>query len=284
MWQPATYPDNVGMTSDPPTPRVTLLTEIAALVTPATRPILVGIDGLDGAGKSWFADELAQVLASRTHDLSIVRSSVDYFHHEQTYRHALGRTAETVWNRSFDYRTMRCELLDPWLRGAGSSYRFAWRDLTTDALVDTPAQRVPERGMLLVDGVFIQRPELVDVWDVTIFVDVPFAVSAARMARRDGSTPDPDAPEHRRYADAQRHYLAACDPAGRADIVVDNTDLERPVLTHPTAHPTTRSAADSEGGVPPGWQADGEWWARTVRVRAGDTDLVTSVDRLTPPE
>lgn len=276
------------MTPAPPTPRAALLTQIAALLSPATRPILVGIDGVDGAGKTWLADELAQVLADRAPDLPVVRSSVDYFHHEQAFRHSLGRTAETVWNRSFDYRTMRRELLDPWLRGAGSSYRCAWRDVATDALVGAPLERVPEQGVLVVDGVFIQRPELVDVWDVTIFVDVPLAVTAARMARRDDGAPDPEAPEQRRYADAQRHYLAACDPAGIADIVVDNTDLERPTLTHPAPHPAPRSAphsaSHSEDGIPLGWRADGDWWARTVRVRAGDTDLATSVDLLSPPD
>jgi uridine kinase len=52
-----------------------------------------------------------------------------------------------------------------------------------------------------------------------------------RMAARDGLSPEPDHPEQQRYLDAQRLYRDACRPRESADIVVDNTDLERPILT-----------------------------------------------------
>lgn len=63
-----------------------------------------------------------------------------------------------------------------------------------------------------------------------VFLDVPFEVSVPRMARRDGTPPDPGHPAQVRYVDGQRLYLRACDPRGRADVVVDNSDLEAPRL------------------------------------------------------
>ena len=88
--------------------------------------------------------------------------------------------------------------------------------------------------MLLVDGIFLQRPELADVWDAALWVDVPFAVSVPRGNARfgDGHDPDPEAESNRRYVEGQRLYLAAADPRARATWVLDNTDLDRPVL-HP---------------------------------------------------
>ena len=86
---------------------------------PPGRPVLVVVDGADGTGKTVFADDLAPLLPRA------VRASVDDFHHPRSHRHALGRTGETVWERSFDYVAVRRELLDPWRRGAGAVARAA---------------------------------------------------------------------------------------------------------------------------------------------------------------
>jgi uridine kinase len=211
---------------------------------------LVAVDGADGVGKTWFADELAEVL--RGDDRPVVRASVDDFHHPRSHRHAFGRTGSTVWTRSFDYRALRRELLDPWLAGAGASYRCRWHDLATDALVDEQPASVPERGVLLVDGVFAQRAELRPCWDLVLYLNAPDEVRLARLAARDGVSPDPDHPDQRRYLDAQRLYRAAADPLGSADVVVDQSDLDEPVLV--------------AGGVPSGWTADGDSVVRTLRT------------------
>ena len=97
--------------------RLAVLARVADALPDLDRPLLVAVDGGDGAGKTWFADELATVLADR--DRVVVRASVDDFHHPRSHRHELGRTGETVWARSFDYRALRRELLDPWCVGPG---------------------------------------------------------------------------------------------------------------------------------------------------------------------
>ena len=55
-----------------------------------------------------------------------------------------------------------------------------------------------------------------------------FAVSAARMARRDGSDPDPEAASNRRHVEGQRIYLREDAPERRAAVIVENDDLEAP--------------------------------------------------------
>jgi len=188
------------------------------------RPALVAVDGPDGAGKTVLADELASLVPGA------VRASLDDFHHPRAHRHALGRTGETVWERGFDYVAVRRELLDPWRHGVGTPYRRRWHDLTTDAYVEpeVPAEVVPAGGVLIVDGVFAQRPELADAWHLVVYVDTAAEVRMARMAVRDGVSQDPDHPDQRRYLDAQRIYLARCAPVERAHVVVDNTLPERP--------------------------------------------------------
>jgi uridine kinase len=193
-------------------------------VSTLDRPALVAVDGPDGAGKTVLADELASLVPGA------VRGSLDDFHHPRAHRHALGRTGETVWDRGFDYAAVRRELLDPWRQGVGTPYRRRWHDLTTDARVEPeePPEVVPSGGVLIVDGVFAQRTELADAWHLVVYVDSVAEVRMARMATRDGVSPDPDHPDQRRYVDAQRIYLTRCTPVERAHVVVDNTDPERP--------------------------------------------------------
>jgi uridine kinase len=188
------------------------------------RPVLLAVDGPDGAGKTTFADDLAGSAPGRT----VVRASLDDFHHPRAHRHAEGRTGATVWARGFDYEAVRRELLDPWRRGAGASYRRRWHDLATDAGVDEAPGTVPDQGVLVADGVFAQRPELDGVWDLVVYVDASQPVRLSRMAARDGVPDDADHPDQRRYLDAQRIYLTRCRPRDRADVVVDNTEPAAP--------------------------------------------------------
>jgi uridine kinase len=204
--------------------RDTLLAELASRVSALDRPAVVAVDGGDGAGKTTLADELAVLVPGA------VRASIDDFHHPRAHRHALGRTAATVWARTFDLDALRRELLDPWRCGPGTPYRRRRHDLATDAYVDDPPDVVPADGVLVVDGVFAQRPELVDAWDLVVYVHADDAVRVARMAARDGVPDDPDHPDQRRYLDAQRLYQDRCRPSERADVVVDNSDPDVPVI------------------------------------------------------
>lgn len=186
--------------------------------------MLVAIDGADGAGKTVLADELEPLVPHA------VRASLDDFHQPRAFRHADGRTGTTVWERSFDLAAVRRELLDPWRRGAGSAYRRRWHDLATDRHVDAAYEHVPADGVLLVDGVFAQRPELADVWDLVVWVHADTHVRVARMAARDGVPDDAGHPDQRRYLEAQDIYDSLCSPGERADVLVDNTDPDAPVI------------------------------------------------------
>ena len=91
-------------------------------------------------------------------------------------------------------------------------------------------QLATDDAVLMVDGIFLHRPELRDAWDWSVFVRVPFATSVPRGASRGYGHPDPAHPSNQRYVEGQRLYLSACDPEGKADVVIDNTDLARPIV------------------------------------------------------
>ena len=93
-------------------------------------------------------------------------------------------------------------------------------DYRTDRAVDEAPTEVSAGDVVIVEGMFLHRDELIGTWDLSVFLDVPFAISVARMARRDGTSPDPDDTSVRRYVEGQRIYLAACRPRQRATHVV----------------------------------------------------------------
>lgn len=234
--------------------RLAVLVRVADGLPDLDRPVLVVVDGADGAGKTWFADDLAALLEQSGRP--VVRATVDDFHHPRAHRHELGRTGETVWTRSFDYRALRHQLLDPWCAGAGTTYRRRHHDLADDAAVDEPTAQVPERGVLVVDGVFAQRAELAGCWDLVVWLEVPDEERVRRMAERDGVPPDPDHPDQARYLDAQALYRAGADPVRSADLVVDNADPLRPSLVGTPV-------------VPAGWHRTPHGLRRVVTTDAG---------------
>jgi len=211
------------------TARDELLAAVAASV-PASgrgRAVRVAVDGRDGAGNTVFADELAAVL--RAGGRPVVRASGDGFHHPRAVRHRRGgRSAEGYWLDAYDHARLAAELLGPLGPGGSGWVRTAVHDVGTDAALDVAPVLVEPGAVLLLDGLFLHRDELVDFWDFSIYLQVDISVTFARMAVRDGTPPDPVDPVNARYAGAQRIYAAACDPATRAGLVIDNTALAAP--------------------------------------------------------
>lgn len=160
-----------------------------------------------------------------------MRASVDGFHHPATVRHRRGRDSPAgFFLDSYDYPAFRRLVLDPLAPGGDRRIRRAIHDVHREVAVDASAIEVPEGAVLVVDGIFLHRDELVDAWDLSIWLQVPFEVSIPRGAARGYGNPDPDAPENRRYVEGQRLYLRTCQPQRRATFVLDNTELDAPRL------------------------------------------------------
>jgi len=208
--------------------RLSVLDEVAARV-PYGEGVRVGVDGVDGAGKTVFADQLADRL--RAQGREVVRVSADDFHHVRAVRWRRGRdSAEGFFLDSYDLAALRDRVLDPLGPGGDRRYRSACHDLVTDQPLDPPARLAPPGAVLVLDGLFLHRPELVGCWAMSVFLRVGFVVSVARLAERDGGSPDPDDASVARYVQGQRRYLRTCVPEERADLVIDHDDVDAPVL------------------------------------------------------
>lgn len=202
--------------------------------------VLVGVDGVDGSGKTVLADELGEIL--RRAGSPTVRVSIDDFHHVQAVRYRRGRQSpEGFWLDSFNYARLHADVLAPLGPGGSRSYRTHGHDLASDRELRADPQVAAASSVVVIDGLFLHRDELAPVWDFSIFLDVPFEVTAQRMATRDGSPPDPTHPTLRRYVEGQRLYFAQCTPKQRASVVVDNTFFDAPRIVLPGVVPPHRS-------------------------------------------
>jgi len=195
------------------------------------RPAAVAVDGPDAAGKTTFADALVAPLESR--GAVVVRAGVDAFERPRAERHARGRfSAKGYYRDSFDYDALCRLLLDPLRSGvAPVLVRTRSFDLGADRPVAARPVPVPARGIVIVDGVFLQRPELAGRWDLTICLCVSEAESTRRALHRAGG----DSQELRRlqesrYLAAHRLYRDEADPESAADLLIDNEDPRTPVL------------------------------------------------------
>jgi uridine kinase len=196
---------------------------------PAGR-VIVGVDGVDGSGKTTFADSLAQVF--REDGSAVFRASMDDFHRPRVERYAMGRRSpEGFYRDSYDEATLRRVLIDPFrdAHTAGTTgFQLAAFDLARDAPVEARWVTAPQDAVLIVDGIFLQRPSLAEIWDRVVWLEVPWETAYARMARRDGTDPDPDAPSNARWRGGQQLYLDEVRPREAASFVIDNSDHANP--------------------------------------------------------
>ncbi len=209
--------------------RAAVVAEIADTVIALhpNRTVRVAVDGVDGAGKTVFADELAEAVAASGRPA--IRAGVDGFHNPQHVRHRRGRASpEGFFYDSYDYPLLRELLLDPLTAGAHARFRRAAFDHQTDRPIETPWERAATDAVLVFDGIFLHRPELRCYWDYSIFLQVGFDVSIPRGAQRGYGEPDPSAASNRRYVEGQTLYLHQCRPSDHASVVINNENLDAP--------------------------------------------------------
>lgn len=204
----------------------------------AAHPLRVAVDGIDAAGKTTLADELAAPLRARGRP--VIRASVDGFHRPRAQRYRRGAASpEGYYLDAFDPAAVCDALLLPLGPGGSRRYRRASFNFRTDRPVHASLEEAAADAVLVVDGVFLLRPELVAHWDYRIFVEVPFAVALERALRRDlalfGSAEAVRARYQQRYIPGQQLYFAAARPQQRADAIVRNEDPANPDLLLPDA-------------------------------------------------
>ncbi len=170
--------------------------------------VVVGIDGPDAAGKTTLADGLAVALGN-----AAVRVAVDDFLRPREVRYRRGELSpEGYYRDSVDE-----DALATVIRGFRETRGGAGSE---------------GRGVLVIDGIFLQRPSVRSLLDLTVYLRVSPAESLRRALVRDlelfGSAEEVERRYRARYLPGQELYRAEVDPDATADVLVDNDDVDAP--------------------------------------------------------
>jgi uridine kinase len=198
-------------------------------------PKMIAIDGVDGAGKTVFARELKLYLLALGYETVLV--SVDDFHYPRNIRYRKGPDSpKGFYFDSIHYSELIRLVLDPFSKGEGYYHTTAF-DCENDRPNMSKVKQINPNSILLMEGIFLQRPELVRFWDLKIFLDVDFKTNLQRNIDRANLINDPVALDrfieryYTRYKPGQELYFAESKPHESADIVIDNNDYNAPILT-----------------------------------------------------
>ena len=187
---------------------------------------MVGIDGVDAAGKTTFAASLSEELRKRNHE--VIEASMDGFHNPREIRYRLGRDSpEGYYKDSFNINAVKVLLIEPLKEGR--LYQTKAFDYKTD--LATPfTGALAEPGVILVyEGVFSFREELREFWDYMIYLDISPEESLRRGVERDPGEKEEIERKYRvRYLPGQELYKVEAKPQEAADIIVDYNDPENP--------------------------------------------------------
>lgn len=169
-------------------------------------PVLVGVDGCAGAGKSTFARRLAAALPR-----AAVITLDDFY---RPMPRGLGvRSPEAGLAATFEWPRLLEEALTPLAAGQAAVYRR--RDWLTDRLLPEPV-RVAASGVIVVEGVFALWPALRPFYAVRVAVAAGAALRRARIVAR----PQPDLGWLEDWLAVETWYMATMDPFAVADVVV----------------------------------------------------------------
>jgi uridine kinase len=190
-------------------------------------PMLVAFDGPSGSGKSTLAGLVAAEL-----EAAIVPSD-DFFAAE---------IADAAWDAlspreraaaAIDWRRLREQALVPLLAGKMASWHpfdFAagTRPDGSFAMAADAVTRAPS-AVILLEGAYSSRPELADLIEFAVLIDLPTAERHRRIASRDEKA-FADA-WHARWDAAEDYYFTAVRPPSWFDLVVTNDPSEAPPLS-----------------------------------------------------
>lgn len=195
--------------TNPPPRRVidrqALLRRLKDLVdSTSTRPLLVGIDGPGGAGKS----TLARDIASTFDGAAIVQMDDIYLSAAQRMQVPKGV------GTNYDRARLVAQVLEP-LRGGGSA-RYQRYDWDTDALNDWID--VNHARIVLVEGVTSIADDIAAFYDLTVWVETPLDVCLQRGVARDGESARDQWEQV--WLPGDDHYREVQRPDERADVII----------------------------------------------------------------
>lgn len=183
--------------------------------------VFIGIDGLGGAGKSTISEKLADGLKADGYNAVILH--IDDFIHPKAVRYN-DNYEEWVcyYNLQWRYDYLIENVVKPIKAGGDYCGDIELYNKENDTYFKEKLN-VPPGTAVIIEGIFLQRPELDKIFDFMIYIDISEYERLERVLKRDGYIGNEQqikAKYDNRYFPAERKYFSECKPCERADLVI----------------------------------------------------------------
>lgn len=185
------------------------------------RTVIIGIDGLGGAGKSTVSESI--VTAFSDGDVHIAVIHIDDLIHPKAVRYNNEVSEwECYYFLQWRYDYLIGEIIKPVRSGMPFHKNIELYDKDNDSYILSDTE-IPVGSIVIIEGIFLQREELENVFDAVIYIDVPEETRLSRVLERDGYIGNREQiaeKYRRRYFPAEHYYCKHCSPAEKADFVI----------------------------------------------------------------
>jgi len=180
--------------------------------------LLIAIDGGSGSGKSAIAEIVAKQL-----DATLI-STDDFYAAHITNEGWIKRSYKERAAGAINWRELRSCVLEPLLDGIPA--RWNSFDFNAGACLDGSYNVRAEpinyevNDIIILEGAYSARPQLSDLIDLKILVDVPVDARHQRLKKREEE--EFLTQWHERWDQAEQYYFRDVRPASSFDMVVKN--------------------------------------------------------------
>ncbi|HEY4963902.1 MAG TPA: hypothetical protein VIH90_04365 [Candidatus Saccharimonadales bacterium] len=169
------------------------------------RPVLIGVEGFGGSGKTTFAERLSTALAS-----SYVVNIDDFIVKE--------KLIESSWDKGgFDRERLEQQVLIP----ASAQQPVSYQELIWETNSLSKPKIVPSVDYLIVEGISSYHPDIAHYYDYKIWINTPIEVAKQRGQVRDKGNENED--KWDMWAENDLRYQRKYHPELMADFIVENS-------------------------------------------------------------
>ena len=181
-------------------------------------PFLIALDGGSASGKSTVAEIAAACLGA------VLVQTDDFFAAEITDEGWNARSAEERAADAISWRRLKREVIVPLRQGRACrwmafDFQAGRRPDGTYGMQAEPKEQGPGE-VVVIEGTYSARPELADLYDLTVLLDVPLEERRTRLMEREGEAVLDG--WHLRWDEAEAHYFRTVRPPSSFNLVVKN--------------------------------------------------------------
>ncbi|MBL6990773.1 MAG: hypothetical protein ISR65_13390 [Bacteriovoracaceae bacterium] len=194
-------------------------------------PKIVGVTGVDNAGKTEFTKGLHAYLKSNGHSSTLLH--LDDFHNEKKVRYQLDDKVESYIKCAFDLDKIEKNILLPLKMNGSVNTTLNLLDLDSDTFINNKTFEIRPNSIVLFEGVMLFRPPLDQYIDYRVFIDISFSQMVPRALRRDGGSVEEVSKVYQdKRIPIQKKYFEIFKPKQRSDLVVLNDNYFNPEIEY----------------------------------------------------